>query len=58
MYMLNTRRLFLVGHKDALFKPTPKREMDDQDAWASKVIFQGELVTDCRRAHCLMHTIS
>lgn len=58
MYMLNTRRLFLVGHKDALFRVSQKREMDDQDAWAAKVIFQGELVTDARRAHCLMHTIS
>ena len=58
IYMLNTRRLFMVAHKDAMMKMSPKREMDDQDAWATKVIHQAELVTDHRRAHGLLNGIT
>jgi hypothetical protein len=42
-YMLNTRYLYPYVHADAYFKPSPKKIMDDQDAWAQHLILQGEL---------------
>jgi len=43
LYMLNTEDFKLNVHKDAFFTFTPMRMREDEDAYYSRVLFQGEL---------------
>lgn len=50
-YMLNSTHLEFVRHADCWALMGEFKEPINQDARTAKVLFMGELITDCRRAH-------
>lgn len=48
MYMLNTKYLRLVGHKDVWFKPTPFIRPSNQDARYAQILAYGNLTVSNR----------
>lgn len=48
MYMLNTKYLRLVGHKDVWFKPTPFTRPSNQDARYAQILAYGNLTISNR----------
>ncbi len=51
LYFLNSNHLELVKHRDCWALMGDFKEPINQDAKTAKVLFMGELLTDCRRAH-------
>lgn len=54
MYMLNSKYIRLVGHKDVWFKPTPFQRPPDQDARYSQILVMGELTISNRKRHSVL----
>lgn len=48
MWMLNSKYLRLVGHKDVWFKPTPFVRPENQDARFAQILLYGELTVSNR----------
>lgn len=51
LYMLNTEDFALNVHSDAYFTATPMRMREDEDAYFSRVLFQGQLSVSNRKTH-------
>jgi len=51
VYFLNSNHLEFVKHRDAWAKMGDFKSPVNQDAKTALVLFMGELITDCRRAH-------
>lgn len=58
MYFLNSKYLQFVKHRDAWLKMLPFARPVNQDAKTALVISMGELVTDVRRAHGVIESIT
>ena len=58
MYFLNSKHLMFVKHRDAWLKMLPFARPVNQDAKTALVISMGELVTDVRRAHGVIESIT
>lgn len=54
MFMLNTKYLRLVGHKDVWFKPTPFDRPPNQDARYSQILVYGNLVISNRKRQSVL----
>lgn len=54
MFMLNTKYLRLVGHKDVWFKPTPFDRPTNQDARYSQILVYGNLTISNRKRQSVL----
>lgn len=54
MYMLNSKYLRLVGHKDVWFKPTPFVRPENQDARYAQILCYGELCISNRKRQAVI----
>lgn len=57
-YFINSKHLEFVKHRDAWLKMLPFQSPINQDAKTALVISMGELVTDVRRAHGVIESIT
>lgn len=54
MYMLNSKYLRLVGHKDVWFKPTPFVRPENQDARYAQILSYGEFCISNRKRQAVI----
>ncbi len=54
MFMLNTKYLRLVGHKNMWFKPTPFKRPENQDARYAQLLTYGELTVSNRKRQSVL----
>jgi hypothetical protein len=58
MYILNSKYLSFVVHKDADFSTGPFITPENQDVSTAMILFQGNLTTNNRRMHSVLSGIT